>query len=208
MTSVKKRLSADQRKTKTLERVTRVFARKGFDATTSAELARAAGVSEAMLYKLFGSKKKLYQAMIEHKLETASGWAELPVDGVGPDTPEQEFFSTMARAIFTKVEDDPDFVRLLVYSDLQGSEFAELFHEARGNSVLTAVGDYLRQRVERGALSKEINPDLAGIAFLCMTWQLALGTKVFKTKRQLTQLEDEDAIIETIVSVFVRGLQS
>jgi AcrR family transcriptional regulator len=205
---VKRRLSADQRKTKTLERVTRVFARKGFDGTTTAELARAAGVSEAMLYKLFGSKKKLYKAMIQHKLEAASGWAQLPVDGVGPDTPEQEFFSTMARAIFSKVESDPDFVRLLVYSDLQGSEFTALFHEARGSSVLAAVGAYLRQRVERGALSDTIDPDLAGTAFLCMTWQLALGTKVFKSKPQLPQLEDEDALIETIVSVFVRGLRS
>lgn len=203
MVVTKKRLSAKQRKAKTLARVTRVFARKGFAGTTSAELARAAGVSEGLLYKLFGSKKLLYQAMIQHKLD-AAGWAEFPVD-VGPETTEQEFFCAMARAIFAKVEADPDFVRLLLYSDLQGSAFAELFHEALGSSILTAVGLYLRGRVELGTL-RDVDPDLAGLAFLCMVWQLAVGTKVFKAKH-VPQIDDE-AAIETMVSIFVRGLKT
>ncbi len=203
MVRTKKRLTAEQRKIKTLARVTRIFARKGFAGTTSSELARAAGVSEALLYKLFGSKKRLYQAMLHHKLE-AAGWSEFPIE-FGPETPEQEFFSGMARAIFAKVEADPDFVRLLLYSDLQGSAFAELFHEARGNSILTALGDYLRQRLEVGAL-RDVDPDLTALAFLCMAWQLAVGTKVFKSKH-VPQIDDE-AAIDLMVSVFVRGLQA
>ncbi|MBL4844898.1 MAG: TetR/AcrR family transcriptional regulator [Planctomycetes bacterium] len=202
MVGTKRRLPAEERKTKTLARVTRVFARKGFAGTTSAELARAAGVSEALLYKLFGSKRRLYQAMIQHKLETA-GWGEFPVN-VSPETSEQVFFAGMAEAIFAKVEADPDFVRLLIYSDLQGSEFAELFHEARGSSVLAAVSDYLRGRLESGAL-RDVDPDLAGLSFLCMVWQYAIGTKVFKSKG-LPEISDA-LVIETMVSIFVRGLQ-
>jgi AcrR family transcriptional regulator len=41
------------------------FAEKGFDGTTTRELARAAGVSEALLYKHFPSKESLYAAMLD-----------------------------------------------------------------------------------------------------------------------------------------------
>ena len=196
----KQRLSGPERRTQTLELVSRAFAAKDFLGTTSADLAQAAGVSQGMLYKLFGSKRALYQAMIEHKLAHA-GWGDFPVDA---EASEEEFFRRMAQAIFSKVEADPDFVRLLLFSDLQGSEFAELFHEAMGGTVVAAVGDYLRKRVASRQV-RELAPDVAGVAFLCMTWQYAVGTKVFCQGR-LPQAPDEQ-VIETLVSLFLQGIQ-
>jgi AcrR family transcriptional regulator len=59
------RLSADQRKQAIVDAVRDVFAQKGFDGTTTRELAKAAGVSEALLYKHFPSKESLYAAMLD-----------------------------------------------------------------------------------------------------------------------------------------------
>jgi AcrR family transcriptional regulator len=59
------RLSADARKEAIVDAVRDVFAAKGFDGTTTRELARAAGVSEALLYKHFPSKESLYAAMLD-----------------------------------------------------------------------------------------------------------------------------------------------
>lgn len=42
-----------------------VFAEKGFDGATTRDLAKAAGVSEALLYRHFPSKKAMYEAMSE-----------------------------------------------------------------------------------------------------------------------------------------------
>jgi AcrR family transcriptional regulator len=58
------RLSAEERKEAIVEAVRDVFAAKGFDGTTTRELAKAAGVSEALLYKHFPSKESLYAAML------------------------------------------------------------------------------------------------------------------------------------------------
>jgi AcrR family transcriptional regulator len=55
-----KRLNCNQRKTAIVKAVLPVFARNGFANTTTRELARAAGVSEALLYKHFPSKESLY----------------------------------------------------------------------------------------------------------------------------------------------------
>jgi AcrR family transcriptional regulator len=57
------RLSSEERRQSIVEAVKGVFAEKGFDGTTTRELAEAAGVSEALLYKHFPSKESLYSAM-------------------------------------------------------------------------------------------------------------------------------------------------
>jgi AcrR family transcriptional regulator len=53
-----------QRRTVIIEAVRGVFVEKGFDGTTTRELAEAAGVSEALLFKHFPSKEALYRAML------------------------------------------------------------------------------------------------------------------------------------------------
>src|SRR5918999_308134 len=58
------RLSSDERRRAIIESVKGVFAEKGFDGTTTRELAKAAGVSEALLYLYFPSKHALYDAML------------------------------------------------------------------------------------------------------------------------------------------------
>ena len=199
---VRQRLKADERKARTLTRVTEVFAQKGFDGTTSADLARAAGVSEAMLYKLFGSKRRLYRAMIEHKLAEA-GWGDVVAD---PSDDPEAFFTAMAEAIFARVEEDPDFVRLLLFSDLQGSGFAETFHEVQGGAVLAAVGDYVRARVADGRFRGDANPDVVAVAFLLTCWQYAVATKLFATDRIPRARDDE--VIATLVGLFLRGVET
>ena len=51
-----KKLSGDERRAAIIKAVQRVFAEKGFDGTTTRELASAAGVSEALLFKHFPNK--------------------------------------------------------------------------------------------------------------------------------------------------------
>src|SRR5580658_7316917 len=57
------KLSCEERRSAILRAVRRVFAEKGFDGTTTRELADAAGVSEALLFKHFPNKEALFSAM-------------------------------------------------------------------------------------------------------------------------------------------------
>src|SRR5438552_16820240 len=57
------KLSCDERRAAIVKAVRRVFAEKGFHGTTTRELADAAGVSEALLFKHFPNKEALYSAM-------------------------------------------------------------------------------------------------------------------------------------------------
>src|SRR5580765_466161 len=56
----KPRMSAEERKLAIVKAALPLFARQGFAETTTKDLARAAGVSEPLLYKHFPSKEALY----------------------------------------------------------------------------------------------------------------------------------------------------
>jgi AcrR family transcriptional regulator len=60
----KTRMSCEERKCRILSAVRKIFSHKGLEGTTTRELAKAAGVSEALLYKHYPSKEALYQAML------------------------------------------------------------------------------------------------------------------------------------------------
>jgi len=57
---IDQRLSAEERREAIVTAALPLFARKGFANTTTRELADAAGVSEALIYKHFPSKESLY----------------------------------------------------------------------------------------------------------------------------------------------------
>src|SRR5271169_4739760 len=58
------KLSSEARRSAIIQAVRRVFAEKGFHGTTTRELARAAGVSEALLFRHFPNKEALFTAML------------------------------------------------------------------------------------------------------------------------------------------------
>src|SRR5438094_5872497 len=63
MKSTTARLSSEERRAAIIKAVRCTFAEKGFHGTTTRELAEAAGVSEALLFKHFPNKEALYSAM-------------------------------------------------------------------------------------------------------------------------------------------------
>lgn len=58
------RLDGDERRRAIVAAAVPLFARKGFAGTTTKELAEAAGISEALLFRHFPSKKQLYSEIL------------------------------------------------------------------------------------------------------------------------------------------------
>jgi len=96
------RLKAPQRREQLIEVATRLFAQRGYEATTTAAIAEAAGVTEPILYRHFAGKQDLFIAIVRRMSEqTLSQWRAL-IDGTD-DPAEQiriiarEFPSQMRR---------------------------------------------------------------------------------------------------------------
>src|ERR1700751_2562909 len=63
------RLDSDERHKAIVKAAVPLFARKGFAGTTTRELAEAAGISEALLFRHFPSKQLLYRKILPLGLE-------------------------------------------------------------------------------------------------------------------------------------------
>ncbi|MFL5962841.1 MAG: TetR/AcrR family transcriptional regulator [Gaiellaceae bacterium] len=88
MTQTKQRLSAEARRAAVLDTACRVFSRSSYRGTTTAEIAREAGISEPILYRHFGSKRDLYLACLDEawqafREEAGNAIAEDPVGCLG-----------------------------------------------------------------------------------------------------------------------------
>ncbi|MEU3312825.1 TetR/AcrR family transcriptional regulator [Streptomyces sp. NPDC048387] len=58
--------TAEERRETVLSTAIGAFAARGYWATTTAEVAKAAGISQAYVYRLFPSKQALFAAVVEH----------------------------------------------------------------------------------------------------------------------------------------------
>ncbi len=66
MAKPRKRLPADERRKQILKCAVEVFARSNYRAAKMADIAAAAGVSEALIYRFFPSKKAIFLEILEH----------------------------------------------------------------------------------------------------------------------------------------------
>src|ERR1039458_7763572 len=63
------RLSRERRREQILKSAELLFAATGMRSTTTSALAKAAGISEAILYRHFGTKQKLFETIVERNTQ-------------------------------------------------------------------------------------------------------------------------------------------
>jgi AcrR family transcriptional regulator len=109
-----------QRRDEIMTAAKKVFARKGFHATTIADIARQAGLAYGLIYWYFDSKDELFDALLAVEEEalrahvgTAVSALGTPSDGVGGEARFRAFLQTAVQATFEFFEADQATVRLL-----------------------------------------------------------------------------------------------
>src|SRR5262249_62281663 len=121
-----------------LKAVRRVFAAKGFHGTTTRELAQAAEVSEALLFKHFPNKEALYSAMMLSCCQQKDPALAERLNALEPSTSllvllvhrlVAHLLGAQARA------DDEEAIqnRLLLQSMMEDGEFARFFLQRLGS---------------------------------------------------------------------------
>ncbi|MBX3470521.1 MAG: TetR/AcrR family transcriptional regulator [Planctomycetes bacterium] len=195
------RLPAAERRAQIVERSIEVFAERGLTGTTSAALAKACGVSEALLFRLFGDKEGLFAAIIQRVVER--GEEVFPADAAEQGD-DEAFFRRMAGYVLRRGREDPAFVRLLLYSALEGHPLARRFSEARGARVVGFVADHIRRRVAEGAF-RPVDADLVARGFLGMVHQVNLARYVYRVPGPDG---DDEVIAAELAALALGGLVS
>jgi len=158
------RLSSEERRDEILKAARRVFAEQGFHGTTTRELAAAAEVSEALLFKYFPNKEAIYKAMLALCKRSPTGEE---MERVLQLTPSTSTLVLMLHHLFTKVHmDNPetaDVARLLVRSLSEDGKFGHVILDNFASTWIPMIKDCLAVAQKRGDLRLPIEaPEIGG----------------------------------------------
>lgn len=202
-------MSGDKRREHILEAAIQTFSKYGFSGATTREIARASGVSEAMLFKHFATKDELYKAILDTKAcqgEMQFPWTENDLlKSALENKDDYAVFYNLALHAMNKHQTDVGFMRLLFYSALEDHELAQRFFLEFVSRVYNFIGGYIEQRQKDGAF-REFDPKIAVRAFLGMMIHHSLNNILWDKKRVLLDISNEEAA-RNFAEIFLKGVQ-
>jgi AcrR family transcriptional regulator len=200
------RMAGEERRLQILAIAVSLFSNRGFRGTTTKEIAHAAGVSEAMVFRHFATKEELYAAILDHKA-CAGGEAfepeKMAVDAIKRKD-DRAVFETLAIEALKHHEHDPDFQRLLLYSALEKHELAEMFFDQFVRRVYEFLGGYIRERQRDGAFI-EMDPAIIVRCFIGMVMHQSLNNNLWDPKRRLLNVSNE-AAAKYFTDILLKGI--
>jgi TetR/AcrR family transcriptional regulator len=200
----KSRMHADDRRRQLLRVAIEVFARNGFSGTKTKDIAAAAGVSEAILFRHFATKEDLYHAILDLQ-EDKAGAAERnrKLQAFMDARDDRGLFLHFARMIHSGFREDPAFQRLMLYASLEGHLLANLFRERFVLPTGNLLVKYITQRQKEGAF-RECDPQVAVIFAVGTIVHFAMSRHVFGVKRAPV---GDEATVEELVELILAGLR-
>ena len=179
----KSRMQADDRHRQLLRSAIDCFARNGFSGTKTKDIAAAAGVSEAILFRHFATKEDLYHAILDMKETQESGkTAKQQMEDYAERRDDAGVFSAIARGIFASFREDPAFHRLILYALLEGHLIASLFHKRLGSHNREFLRRYVALRQTEGAF-RAGDPELMVMFGIGSVVNCAMAKHIFGLKK-------------------------
>lgn len=199
----KRRMSAEGRRMQILKTATDLFSKRGYNGTTTKEIAESVGVSEAIIFRHFGSKQELYRAILDYKAGEAIGhiWTESMEAMRRKD--DRAFFELLAREILVFHQKDSTLLRLLYYCALEGHELAERFYNTAVKSARDRLAEYIAERIRDGVF-RQHDPVVSAKIFLGMVGNYAVTRELFQWS-DMRSVPVETAAAD-IATVFLHGM--
>ncbi len=210
----KPRLNADERSDAIVAAAMPLFARKGFAGTTIKDLALAAGVSEALLYKHFPNKEAIYAAILARGFKEAAD-DKLRFLNEEPCTESliQHVHFLICRFFTDKTDrGDPskpaefqNMLRLVLNSLMEDGEFArQVFEQVNAGPRVNFEASYTAATKAGDVIPGVVKP---GNAFWFMHHlALTLAASRLPGAMVLSYLGSDDAIVRQAVTFILRGL--
>jgi len=197
------RLSATARRERILASAQRLFARQGFQGTTTRGIAASAGITEAMVFRHFRSKEELYWAVLTDLCRSRGGQQRLRaiLERTGSD---EAVFAALAEDILLRNQ-DPAMTRLLLFSALENHKLSHRFFRAHIFEYYELLAEHIRRRMEQGRFRK-IDPMLAARGFLGMVAYHVMVQDLFGGKRLKSY--DTAEVSRTLAEIWLAGMRN
>jgi len=196
------RVAAQDRKQQILDVASSLFARKGFQGTTTREIAERARVNEAILFRHFPSKDGLYWAVIadrcmrSHRLENLEATLDLGAS-------DYEIFRAIAEDILQRNREDKSRTRLLLFSGLENHRLAHRFFKTYVAEYYGILARHIERRIKEGAF-RRVDPLLAARGFIGMIFYHNLVQEIFGGG--MYQDFEPEAVSAELAGIWLRGV--
>lgn len=177
----------------------RLFARQGFERTTTRELARIAGVAEGTLFRHFDSKKAILVAV------ATRGWVELLTDLL-TELSEMGSYRAVAQLMRRRMLSLGSNADLLRVCFLEAQFHPDLRDRIQAE-VITKMMDvaeaFVQTAIDRG-IYRPLNPRIVAEVFLGMFTIAGFSQATLLEPDASPQARQEMA--ETLADIFLRGV--
>ncbi len=183
-----------------LRAATALFSRKGLAGTTTRMIAARARMNEAMIFRYFPTKRHLYAAILECQMNEETLLKDFQ------ETQDIEvFLKSLAARILQKIRRDPQFLRLMYFSALEGHKLASEVYERTMHLVTGFIAARLDEAIERGEMRRGVDTRLAARSFTGMVAHHALVAELFQF--DINRWRDEE-LVSGFTSIFLDGMRS
>ncbi|HKR12765.1 MAG TPA: TetR/AcrR family transcriptional regulator [Pyrinomonadaceae bacterium] len=187
-------MAGEERRLQILAVAVSLFSNRGFRGTTTKEIAQAAGVSEAMVFRHFATKEELYAAILDHK--ACAGHESFEPEKMAAEAIKQKddraVFEALALGALDHHENDREFQRLLLHSALEKHELAQMFFDQFVRRVYEFLGAYIRERQREGGFV-DVDPAIIVRCFIGMVMHHSLNNNLWDPDRRLLNISNEEA---------------
>jgi AcrR family transcriptional regulator len=196
-----KHLTHEERRKRIVRGAMEAFARSGFKGTRSRDLAEAAGVSEALIFKHFPNKRAIQKAIIEERIRQTGDFLSPQLK----EAPLEKALAAIAARVFEVSERDPHFMRLLYFAGLEGEPLAPMFFRRRVAGSIGEVAGLFRLWARRGWVRKSVDARLFAWSFMCCVFQLVAARSIFGVRRMSDR---PGPLAEKVAALFLEGVRS
>jgi TetR/AcrR family transcriptional regulator len=196
------RLEATARRRQLIEAAMDLFSRKGFAGTTTKEIAAAAGVSEAIIFRHFATKRDMYTAIIEHNMHSDRAREVLAgMEACMERRDDEGLFHLIVKETIEWQRKDPRFEKLMMHASLEGHELATIYRREFGLPIFDSLRGYLDRRQRSGAL-RHIDSGAMIVAIAGMANYYAMND----SDRDTLHLKD-DQMVEAFTRIMMDGVR-
>ena len=170
------RLPRERRREQILKSAELLFAATGLRSTTTAALAKAAGISEAILYRHFGAKQKLFEKVVERNTQERLAGLEGRFSSI-PDLPPLECIDRMTEATILACAAGEGNASVMAWALLEVPEFAANVYRSEIGATEAMWDGEIRNRFAEPAVLTPLAIHLVPyVVHACMAFGLWLAT--------------------------------
>jgi AcrR family transcriptional regulator len=182
------------RRLSVLKAAAKVFFSKGYEGTTTLDIATEAKVSKRVLYELFGNKQGILEALIESRAQRMQQPVALPIPHDA-----KTFFETLksfGRMFLTELfsESNIAMTRLAIADATRSGVVGKELAASGSEPVVASVGKFFQQSADKGCVSFDDAGMATAVFFYVLIGdvriKLLMGAKIKITKDLVEQRVD------------------